>query len=69
MAGYAAALRVITGYSQIDGQDMAAEALRPKPGSFDGTRDGHCGKAGDEVPAEAQAARILFSCIKNERLG
>ena len=29
MAGYAAALRVLTGYSQIDGQDMAAEALRP----------------------------------------
>ncbi len=30
MAGYAAALRVLTGYSRIDGQDMAAEALRPK---------------------------------------
>jgi hypothetical protein len=29
MAGYAAALRVLTGYSRIDGQDMAAEALRP----------------------------------------
>ena len=30
MAGYAAALRVLTGYSLIDGQDMAAEALRPR---------------------------------------
>ena len=30
MAGYAAALRVLTGYSQIDGQDMAAEAQRPR---------------------------------------
>jgi hypothetical protein len=35
MAGYAAALRVLTGYSRIDGQDMAAEALRPRP--TDGT--------------------------------
>ncbi|MDX1982041.1 MAG: anti-phage-associated DUF1156 domain-containing protein [Bryobacteraceae bacterium] len=30
MAGYAAALRVLTGYSQIDGRDMAAEAVRPR---------------------------------------
>jgi adenine-specific DNA methylase len=30
MAGYAAALRVLTGYTRIDGQDMAAEALRPR---------------------------------------
>ncbi len=30
MAGYAAALRVLTGYSRIDGQDMTAEALRPR---------------------------------------
>jgi adenine-specific DNA methylase len=30
MAGYAAALRVLTGYRKIDGQDMAAEALRPR---------------------------------------
>jgi adenine-specific DNA methylase len=30
MAGYAAALRVLTGYNRIDGQDMAAEALRPR---------------------------------------
>jgi hypothetical protein len=29
MAGYAAALRVLTAYRHIDGQDMAAEALRP----------------------------------------
>jgi len=32
MAGYAAALRVLTGYSKLDGQDMAAEALRPRHG-------------------------------------
>lgn len=31
MAGYAAALRVLTGYTKIDGQDMTAEALRPHP--------------------------------------
>ena len=31
MSGYAAALRVLTGYAWIDGQDMAAEALRPRP--------------------------------------
>jgi adenine-specific DNA methylase len=36
MAGYAAALRVLTGYSHIDGQDMAAEALRPRQA---GSRD------------------------------
>jgi putative DNA methylase len=30
MAGYAAALRVLTGYRGIDGRDMAAEALRPR---------------------------------------
>lgn len=30
MAGYAAALRVLTGYTAIDGRDMAAEALRPR---------------------------------------
>jgi putative DNA methylase len=30
MAGYAAALRVLTQYSTIDGRDMAAEAIRPR---------------------------------------
>lgn len=30
MAGYAAALRVLTGYTQIDGEDMAAYAARPR---------------------------------------
>jgi putative DNA methylase len=30
MAGYAAALRVLTKYSGIDGKDMATEALRPR---------------------------------------
>lgn len=30
MAGYAAALRVLTGYTQIDGQDMTREAVRPR---------------------------------------
>ncbi len=30
MAGYAAALRVLTGYITIDGRDMAAEALGPR---------------------------------------
>jgi len=30
MAGYAAALRVLTGYTRIDGREMTAEALRPR---------------------------------------
>lgn len=30
MAGYAAALRVLTGYTQIDGKDMTAEVSRPR---------------------------------------
>lgn len=30
MAGYAAALRVLTGYTRIDGRDMTAEANRPR---------------------------------------
>jgi len=30
MAGYAAALRVLTYYAVIDGRDMAAEAIRPR---------------------------------------
>src|SRR6476659_1975801 len=30
MAGYAAALRVLTGYTRIDGLDMTAEAIRPR---------------------------------------
>lgn len=33
MVGYAAALRVLTGYNKIDGQDMAVEALRPRHAS------------------------------------
>jgi len=37
MAGYAAALRILTGYSRIDGQDMAAEALRPRQASSSDT--------------------------------
>jgi putative DNA methylase len=36
MAGYAAALRVLTGYSRVDGQDMADEAARPRQ---TGTKD------------------------------
>src|SRR5207247_565801 len=30
MAGYAAALRVLTRYAVIDGRDMTAEAIRPR---------------------------------------
>lgn len=30
MAGYAAALRILTAYTKIDGQDMTREALRPR---------------------------------------
>lgn len=31
LAGYAAALRVLTGYTHLDGKDMTEEALRPRP--------------------------------------
>jgi adenine-specific DNA methylase len=30
MAGYAAALRVLTGYTEIDGRDMTRDAVRPR---------------------------------------
>lgn len=36
MAGYAAALRVLTGYTRIDGRDMTAEASRPRKKSEQG---------------------------------
>lgn len=36
MAGYAASLRVLTGYSRIDGHDMVEEAIRPRE---KGTKD------------------------------
>jgi putative DNA methylase len=40
MAGYAAALRVLTGYRRIDGQDMVAAAVRPRPkGERDNVRE------------------------------
>jgi hypothetical protein len=40
MAGYAAALRILTAYSRIDGQDMAVEALRPRqPGGSDTVKE------------------------------
>jgi len=35
MAGYAAALRVLTAYTRIDGRDMTAEALRPRSAGED----------------------------------
>ncbi len=39
MAGFAAALRVLTRYTHIDGRDMAAEALRPKAPGADSLTD------------------------------
>ena len=40
MAGYAAALRVLTKHSRIDGVDMSEEATRPREAAWFGRR-GH----------------------------
>ncbi len=49
MAGYAAALRVLTRYSSIDGIDMAKEALRPR-------RKGDSGLVSDVIDFAVQVA-------------
>jgi hypothetical protein len=49
MAGYAAALRVLTGYTRIDGIDMTAEALRPR-------KKGEKGVVGEIIDFAVQVA-------------
>lgn len=49
MAGYAAALRVLTGYTRIDGIDMTHEALRPR-------KKGEKGVVGEIIDFAVQVA-------------
>lgn len=49
MAGYAAALRVLTGYAKIDGRDMTREALRPR-------KKGETGLVADIIEFAVQVA-------------
>ena len=49
MAGYAAALRVLTGYTRIDGVDMTKEALRPR-------KKGEKGVVGEIIDFAVQVA-------------
>ena len=71
MAGYAAALRVLTGYSRIDGQDMAAEALRPKtsggPDTVKEIIDFAVQVANEQLVPEGIAARLWESLSGPER--
>ena len=61
MAGFAAALRALTGYTRIDGQDMTAEALRPRTRGQQGVVEeiiGYAVQVANEhlVPAGLQTA-------------
>jgi putative DNA methylase len=71
MAGYAAALRVLTGYRQIDGQDMAAEALRPRQkGERDIVReiiDYAVQVANEHLVPEGVSVRLWERCVGAER--
>ncbi|MGA7454518.1 MAG: DNA methylase, partial [Rhodoplanes sp.] len=49
MAGYAAALRVLTGYTRIDGVDMTKEAVRPR-------KNGEKGVVGEIIDFAVQVA-------------
>jgi adenine-specific DNA methylase len=71
MAGYAAALRVLTGYRLIDGQDMAAEALRPRQrGERDVARemiDYAVTVANEHLVPEGLSASVWERCTGPER--
>jgi len=71
MAGYAAALRVLTGYQRIDGQDMAAEALRPRQkGERDVAKemiDYAVTVANEHLVPEGLSAGVWERCIGPER--
>ena len=71
MAGYAAALRVLTGYGRIDGQDMAAEALRPRQkGERDVAKemiDYAVTVANEHLVPEGLAAGVWERCTGPER--
>lgn len=71
MAGYAAALRVLTGYRRIDGQDMTAEALRPRQkGERDIVKeiiDYAVQVANEHLVPEGVSAELWERCIGAER--
>ena len=68
MAGYAAALRVLTGYTRIDGQDMTAEATSsPHQGPEGGRRGNHrlCGPGGQRTPrSRGSTSRDLGTTLR-----
>jgi putative DNA methylase len=76
MAGYAAALRVLTRYAVIDGRDMTTEAIRPRVKGDMTQRElavdlaDYLAKCLEELrPEEASAARVLRELVKSQRLG
>jgi putative DNA methylase len=56
MAGYAAALEVLTAYTHIDGTDMTREALRPR----DGRRTAEIGVVEEMIALAVQTANELM---------
>lgn len=56
MAGYAAALEVLTAYTHIDGVDMTREALRPR----DGKRSAEVGVVEEMITLAVQTANELM---------
>jgi adenine-specific DNA methylase len=71
MAGYAAALRVLTGYRRIDGRDMTTEALRPRQaGESDVVReiiDYAVSVANEHLVPEGIPSAVWDKCSNNER--
>ena len=60
MAGYAAALEVLTAYTHIDGVDMTREALRPRDSKSGGKRDTDKGLVEDMIALAVQTANELM---------
>ncbi|RWI67696.1 MAG: DUF1156 domain-containing protein [Mesorhizobium sp.] len=71
MAGYAAALRVLTGYTKIDGRDMTAEALRPRRkgeiGMVDRMIDYAVGVANEHMVPDGLSPRLWQQMKGSER--
>ena len=71
MAGYAAALRVLTGYRHIDGRDMTSEALRPRhPGEVDLVKeiiDFAVQVANEHLVPEGMPPKLWDTCSGSER--
>lgn len=71
MAGYAAALRVLTGYTKIDGRDMTVEALRTRRkgeiGVVDRMIDYAVGVANEHMVPDGISARLWQQLSGSER--